>query len=1197
MVDRVGEGDRPPRTVIDRTRPAPRPGRAESRTKGRATGRTKGRSSGRAPGRAKGLGAVGLAAALLAAALATLTPQAASADTVGAGSFTTTPAGSLPTGCGSISTNPRQWVTANAPAGAVPTNDWWSSILFKRTDCQYGSPMQAHPLGFQPHAGGLGFSYTTTPAISGTATGVGEYHFPYTEDFVAGVTGLASPDVKVDGWSDWTVSPYFSDGTRTLRATVGEGLPFAYFRTSGGSAQISASGGAALTVWSNSGSTVGYTINGHDYVAYAPTGATWSVSGGVLTSSLAGKDYYSVAVLPTTPQTSASERAGLATSYGRYAYDEVTGTTVSYRYDEASSTVTTSYAYTTTAHEGSATGTVAALLPHQWQHLTGATPLPETYVSARGALKVLTGATSFTTSMPFQGVLPEVPAVADSSGADGTTEQNDLNAELANPMNQQKDDTYWTGKGLGRAARLAEISDQTGNTAVRDSALSAIKSTLTDWFTASAGKTGHLFYYDKNWGTLIGYPASYGSDQELNDHHFHYGYYIAAAATLARFDPTWASASQYGGMVDMLIRDANDYDRTDTRFPYLRDFDIYDGHDWASGHGNFAAGNNQESSSEGMNFDNALIQWGEATGNTAVRDAGIYMYTTQAAAIQDYWFDTQQQVFPSSFPHHEVGMVWGDGAAYSTWFSSAPSQIQGINLLPVTGGHLYLGDDPNYVLTDYKDMLTNSNSTQPPLWPDIWYEFLALGDGQQALADFNANSGLTSEEGESKAHTFHWIRNLAALGHVDTTVTADHPLAAVFSNGGARTYVAADVTSSPITVTFSDGHVVQVPAGKTVASGALNWSGGSAAGGPSTSASPSSSPTPSPTPSPTGSPTPSPSPTGPSGSPTLYPQANGSVTGSPGSTASTATISSAGGATYDGTPHNASTFTATGLNLAYNGGTTAFNLALDAGTAVGNGTQIRISYDCTGSGTWNRTETYHYYATDASPGYEHATQTVGLETTTGTLCTLTNGTVKIEIWNAIGTAPTTLGTGNQSVITLPYSGTVTSSPTPTPTPSPTGPSGSPTLYPQANGSVTGSPGSTASTATISSAGGATYDGTPHNASTFTATGHNLAYNGGTTAFNLALDAGTAVGNGTQIRISYDCTGSGTWNRTETYHYYATDASPGYEHATQTVGLETTTGTLCTLTNGTVKIEIWNAIGTAPTTLGTGNQSVITLPYS
>ncbi|MEV8100470.1 hypothetical protein, partial [Kitasatospora sp. NPDC085879] len=64
----------------------------------------------------------------------------------------------------------------------------------------------------------------------------------------------------------------------------------------------------------------------------------------------------------------------------------------------------------------------------------------------------------------------------------------------------------------------------------------------------------------------------------------------------------------------------------------------------------------------------------------------------------------------------------------------------------------------------YQDMLTNSGHTRPTIWTDIWYEFLALGDGDKALAAFRADNSFTSEEGESKAHTFHWIRNLAALG-------------------------------------------------------------------------------------------------------------------------------------------------------------------------------------------------------------------------------------------------------------------------------------------------------------------------------------------------------------------------------------------------------------------------------------------------
>ncbi|HEY0698422.1 MAG TPA: glycosyl hydrolase, partial [Micromonospora sp.] len=683
------------------------------------------------------------AGALVAGRHGVVMTGSAEAGTVGAGSYADTlpPGRNLPTGCGNLSTNPRQYVTGNAPAGPVPTNDWWSSILWKRTDCAYGEPLHAHPVSYDTFGNGLGLSYNTTPTISGSSTGVGEYHYHYRQDILVGVAGLGSPDVKVDGWSDWTVTPYWNDGAQTMKATIGHGLPFSYYQVTGGNAQITAS--AAVTVWSNSGSRIGFTVNGHDYVAWAPTGATWTVSGATISSSLAGKGYFSVAVLP-----GGGDRAVLADTYGQYAHAHVTGTRVSYAYTASSSTVNTTYAFTTTAREGTATGTVIALYPHQWRYLTGSTPLAQSYVSARGQMKIVTG-TQFRTATKYRGVLPEIPAVADSSGADLTTITNQLNAELGNPADFRADDTYWTGKGLGRAARIAEIADQLNLFPVRDAALNVIRTRLTDWFTATAGKTSRVFYYDRNWGTLIGYPASYGSDQELNDHHFHYGYYVAAAATLAKFDPTWASAARYGGMVDLLIRDANNYDRNDTRFPYLRDFDIYAGHDWASGHGSFGAGNNQESSSEGMNFANALIQWGQATGNAAVRDAGIFIYTTQAAAIQEYWFDVRNANFPAAFGHSTVGMVWGDGGAYATWFSADPEMIQGINMLPVTGGHLYLGQYPASNRTNYQELVRN-NGGEPTVWQDILWQFLALGDPDAALAKLRANPGYTPEEGESR---------------------------------------------------------------------------------------------------------------------------------------------------------------------------------------------------------------------------------------------------------------------------------------------------------------------------------------------------------------------------------------------------------------------------------------------------------------
>ena len=76
---------------------------------------------------------------------------------------------------------------------------------------------------------------------------------------------------------------------------------------------------------------------------------------------------------------------------------------------------------------------------------------------------------------------------------------------------------------------------------------------------------------------------------ELNDHHFHYGYFIRAAAEIARHDPAWASDAHWGGMVSLLVRDIASPDRDDPMFPFLRNFDPYAGHSWASGHAKFRA--------------------------------------------------------------------------------------------------------------------------------------------------------------------------------------------------------------------------------------------------------------------------------------------------------------------------------------------------------------------------------------------------------------------------------------------------------------------------------------------------------------------------------------------------------------------------------------------------------------------------------
>ncbi|MFJ6698037.1 glycosyl hydrolase [Streptomyces sp. NPDC091272] len=912
-----------------------------------------------------------LAAALAAVGLGpAASPAAAATVPVGSGSYSDTrPAGtSGPTTNTGAPVTPK--VTPAAKGKPVPTNDWWSSLAFQRYgDNPYSTPMYGHPLTYQATAGGLEVGYPTSPAVVGDGR---QYEYAHKRDLTLGLSGLNSANTQADAWSDWTVTPYWSDGTRTLRTTIGHGLPFVYAKGSGGNAQITTA--AAPAVFADQGNVLGITVAGHHYALFAPTGTDWNVSGSTITAGLGGKDYFSLAVLPSTD--------ALAT-YKKYAYSFVTGSKATW--SSAAGSVRAGYTLTTQPQEGSETGTLQALYRHQWLHTTD--PLTAyTYVSPRGTMKVRES-TTFTTTQKSSPVLPALPK---SSGVDAARLRTYLN-EVANAPDPFSGaaDTYWTGKALGRLAQLVPVADQIGEGATRDKLLGLLKGRLQEWFTAGGASE---FSYDKDWKTLTGYPASYGSDTELNDHHFHYSYYVYAAAVVAQYDQAWAADSAWGGMVKTLIKDAANPARGDTAFPFLRGFDVYAGHSWASGHQGFAAGNNQESSSESTNLSAALVLWGSATGNTELRDLGAYLLTTESEAVAQYWFDADQQVFPAGFGHDTAGMVWGSGAAYSTWWTANPEEIHGINVLPVTGGSLHLAGHKAAIRRNLAE-LVRENGGPAVEWRDILWEFESLADPAPAKAKWDAgNAGYTPEQGESKAHTYHWIATLDALGAPDPTVTGDIPTSAVFTKGTVRTYAAHNFGASPRTVTFSDGATLSVPARSTAT--------GTGTGG---------------------DPDPDPDPDPPTGN-LFQLRTGGTLTTATGATAGSDTVASAGGTNHDGTPFQPLVYEAKRVNGTLTPGkATAFRLQLDAGTAVGLGQQARVSYDLTGDGTFERAETYRYFATDPAPGWEPYSEGSGLRSATGSLGDLKGGTVRLEVWSAIGNAPAKLRTGTtDSVLTIPF---------------------------------------------------------------------------------------------------------------------------------------------------------------------------------
>ncbi|HLP84094.1 MAG TPA: glycosyl hydrolase [Phycisphaerales bacterium] len=326
---------------------------------------------------------------------------------------------------------------------------------------------------------------------------------------------------------------------------------------------------------------------------------------------------------------------------------------------------------------------------------------------------------------------------------------------------------------------------------------------------AGSGGTDRVFTYEPAWKTLIAQPASFGLGSELNDHHFHYGYFLMAAATVARYDSNWAD--QFAPMIDLMIRDAANWDRTDARFPILRNFDPYAGYSYASGHQAFFAGNNQESSSESMNFATACVLWGVQRQNQAVRDLGLFLHATEAAAIHQYWFDADNQVYPPNANYRMAGLIWCNGADYATWFTANPALIHGINFLPITPGSMYLGLRPDAMNKNW-NILMSQTAGNPDAWLDINWSARAMANPADALARWTANQNYTPEAGDSRARTVHFLRTLAATGTLDPTIKADIPTFLALCSNEISHRFAYNPGNTPLLVTFSDGvHTIVAP--------------------------------------------------------------------------------------------------------------------------------------------------------------------------------------------------------------------------------------------------------------------------------------------------------------------------------------------------------------------------------------------------
>jgi endoglucanase Acf2 len=714
----------------------------------------------------------------------------------------------------------------------LPTvSKWWSHLLWHYWPINNQFNINLHsqvispwPLQFLPRKEGAAIG-VGKPVVNNNYQTNGsypEYHFQYDQDFVIGIDGLQVNEApRVLSYSDWAVTSIWNDGQRSQTMTSAQNSPYLYFTKTGGDVIVNFA--VTPTLISNIGHVLAVTVHGNSYALFAPTGAIWSLNGTSARSSLNGKNYYSLAVLPNNLTATAND-------YAQYAFAFITDTRFTWSYNQATAKVTTQFSVTTTPKEGTTTTTLTALMRHQY--ISGATPNTSyRYASPRGQMQVFRG-NSFSTTMAFNGILPSLPDKGDYDrvklGAWIDEIYNDRNTAVPNkvwqePLEGEQFDNYWMGCALGRLVNLTHIADQLGKTAQRDYFLDQIQQALQNWLSYSPGEADQYFAYSDTWKAIVPVLADvHLSSQMLNDHHFNYGYFIRAAAALVQYRPTWATS--WGPMVEQLIKDASNWDRNDTRYPFMRHFSPMDGHTWATGPA-FSTGQNEEAGSESVNFATGVILWGAATNNNTIRDMGIMHYANQVISLEQYWFDIDDLVFPATYTPNFSGMIWGDGASYSTWWTLNPREIHGMNLAPMQSGSVYLGRRPANIARVFETL--NFYTPQytgfipPKDWRDFFWMYQAMADGNLASNQFDADSAFYNPAWYlTKAYTYHWVRNWKVLGQLDTSITANIPTYNVFNKAGIKSYVAYNPTAADLCVTFSDGRTMTVASKKMMTNGA-----------------------------------------------------------------------------------------------------------------------------------------------------------------------------------------------------------------------------------------------------------------------------------------------------------------------------------------------------------------------------------------
>lgn len=467
-------------------------------------------------------------------------------------------------------------------------------------------------------------------------------------------------------------------------------------------------------------------------------------------------------------------------------YDEAAGMyATDFELEGVSDAETATYEFAYSTNGSSASGkTMIFSLPHHQKSFTSSMDDCYTGIELQSTTKgVMTG--YLTTTLQFSHTLNRNISWLPWSSQLGTNSlsysasQLELMAEVANSELQVSIsdsisglNTYYLGKVIDKYAYiLLTVSDIIGDEASTESTLENMKSAFSILLDNSQT---YPLVYDTRYGGIVssGDWASTTTQYDFgntyyNDHHFHYGYIIHAAAAIgyvdAKLNGTWAQDNK--DWVNSLVRDVANPSTEDQYFAQSRMFDWFHGHSWAAGLFENGNGKNEESSSEDYNFAYGMKLWGSVIGDHSMELRGDLMLCIMSDSMNDYFlYSDDNTVEPSEIIGNKVsGILFDDIIDYTTYFGTNTEYIHGIHMLPITPASSEIRQ-PTFVSEEWSSKLSSIVDSLDSGWEGILRLNQALFDPLDSYNFFSASdfdSSTLLDDGMSRTWSLAFSGGLA----------------------------------------------------------------------------------------------------------------------------------------------------------------------------------------------------------------------------------------------------------------------------------------------------------------------------------------------------------------------------------------------------------------------------------------------------